>query len=47
MLGEVKCDQLVSVHLFREKLLFDINVSTDFLSTQMLTFLANFFQGNL
>ena len=47
MLGEFKCDQHVFVHLFRKKLLFDINGSTEFLSTQMRTFLANFFQNSL
>ena len=41
MLGEFKCDQCVFVHLFRKKLLFDINDSTEFLSTQVLIFLAN------
>ena len=46
MLEEFKCDQHVFVHLFRKKLLFDINGLTEFLSTQMLTFLANFFQDN-
>ena len=47
MLGEFKCDQHVFVHLFRKKLLFDINGLTEFLSTQMRTFLANLFQDNL
>ena len=47
MLGEFKCDQHVFVHLFRKKLLFDINGSTEFLSTQMRTFLANLFQNSL
>ena len=47
MLGEFKCDQHVFVHLFRKKLLFDINGSTEFLSTQMRTFLADFFQNSL
>ena len=32
MLGEFKCDQYVFVHLFRKKLIFDINGSTKFLS---------------
>ena len=47
MLGEFKCDQHVSVHLFRKKILFDKNGSTEFLSTQIRTFLANLFQKNL
>ena len=47
MLGKFKCDQSVFVHLFRKKLLFDINDLTEFLSTQMRTFLANLFQNNL
>ena len=47
MLGEFKCDQHVFVHLFRRKILFDINGSTEFLSTQMCTSLANLFQTNL
>ena len=47
MLGEFKCDQHVFVHLFRKKLLFDINGLTEFLSTQMHAFLANLFQKNL
>ena len=47
MLGEFKCDQHVFVHLFRKKLLFDINGSTEFLSTQMRAFLANLFQNSL
>ena len=47
MLGEFKCDQNVFVHLFRKKILFDINGLTEFLSTQMPTFLANLFQNNL
>ena len=47
MLGEFKCDQHVSVHLFRKKILFDINGSTELLSTQTHTFLANLFQKNL
>ena len=38
MLGEFKCHQHVFVHLLRKKLLFDINGSTEFLSTQMHTF---------
>ena len=46
MLGEFKCDQHL-VHLFRKKLLFDINSSTEFLITQMRTFLANLFQNSL
>ena len=37
MLGEFKCDQHVFVHLFRKKLLFDIDDSTEFLSTEMHT----------
>ena len=40
MLGEFKYDQYVFVHLFRTKLLFDINDSAEFLSTQVRTFLA-------
>ena len=47
MFGEFKCDQHVFVHLFRKKLLFDINGLTEFLSTQMRTFLANLFQNSL
>ena len=47
MLGEFKCDQHVFVHLFRKKLLFDINGSTEFLSIQMRPFLANLFQNKL
>ena len=47
MLGEFKCDQQVFVHLFRKKLLSDINGSIEFLSTQMCTFLANLFQNSL
>ena len=47
MLGEFKRDQHVFVHIFRKKLLFDISGSTDFLSTQMRTFLANLFQNSL
>ena len=47
MLGEFKCDENVYVHLFRKKLLFDINGLTEFLSTQMRTFLANLFENNL
>ena len=47
MLGEFKCDQHVFVHLFRKKLLFDINKSTEFLGTQMRTFLANLVQNSL
>ena len=46
MLGEFKCDQHDFVHLFRKNLFFDINSSTEFLSTRMLTFLANLFQNN-
>ena len=37
MFGKFKCDQHVFVHLFRKKILFDINGSTEFLSTQMRT----------
>ena len=47
MFGEFNYDQHVFVHLFRKKLLFDINGSTEFLSTQMRTFLANLFQDSL
>ena len=47
MLGQFKCNQRVFVYLFRKKLLFDINDSTEFLSTQMHTFLANLFQNGL
>ena len=47
MLGEFKCDQPVFVHLFRKEILFDINGSTEFLSTQMRTFFANLFQNSL
>ena len=43
MLGEFKCDQHVFVYSFRKKLLFDMNDSTEFLSTQVRTFLANLF----
>ena len=46
MLGEFECDQYVFVHLFREKLLFDINDSAKFLSTQVRSFLANFLQNS-
>ena len=44
MLGKFKCDQHVFVHLFRKKLIFDINSLTEFLSAQMRIFLANLFQ---
>ena len=37
VLGEFKCNQHVFVHLFRKKLIFDINSLTKFLSTQMGT----------
>ena len=47
MFGEFKCDQYVFVHLFRKKLLFDINDSIEILSTQMRTFLADLFQNSL
>ena len=47
MLGEFKRDQHVFVHLFRKKLLFDIKGLTEFLSTQMRTFVANLFQNRL
>ena len=47
MLGEFKCDHHVFVHLFRKNLFFDINGSTEILSTQMRTFLANLFQKSL
>ena len=47
MLGEFKCDEQIFVHLFRKKLLFEINDSTEFLSTHLRTFLANLFQNNL
>ena len=47
MLGEFKCDQHVFVHLFRKKILFDINDSTEFLGIQMCTFLVNLFQTSL
>ena len=43
MLQEFKYGQRVFVHLLRKKLLFYINDSTEFLSTQMRTFLANLF----
>ena len=43
MLGEFKWDQQGFVDLFRKKLLFDINDSTELLSTQMRTILANLF----
>ena len=46
MLEEFKCDQHVFVHLFRKRLLFDINGSTEYLSIQMRTFVANLFQNN-
>ena len=39
MFGEFKCDQHAFVYLFRKKLIFDINGSTEFLSTQMRSFL--------
>ena len=42
MLGEFTCDQDVFVHLFSNK-----SVSTEFLSTQMRTSLANLFQPSL
>ena len=44
MLGEFKHDRHVFVHLFRRKIRFDINGSTEFLSPQMCTSLANLFQ---
>ena len=47
MLREFKCDQYVFVNLFRENLLFDTNGSTEFLSKQKRTFLANLFQNCL
>ena len=47
MLGEFKCDQNVFVHLFRKSLFFDINGSTEILSTQMRSFLANLFQNSI
>ena len=47
ILGEFKSDQNSFVHLFRKKLLFDINGSTEVLSRQMRTFLANLFQNSL
>ena len=47
MLGEVKCDQQVFVHLYRKNLIFEINSSADFLITQIGTFLANLFQSSL
>ena len=47
MLGEFKCDEQIFVHLFRKKLLFEINDSTEFLSAHFRTFLANLFQNNL
>ena len=43
MLGEVNCDQHDCVNLFKKKLFFDINEWTEFLITQMRTFLPNFF----
>ena len=43
MLGEFKCDQHVFVHLFRKKLFFDMDDSTEFLGTEMHTVLANLF----
>ena len=47
MLGEFKCDQQVFVHLFKKKLLFDINGSAKFLSIQMRKFVANLIQNSL
>ena len=47
ILGEFKSDQNSFVHLFRKKLLFDINGSTEVLRRQMRTFLANLFQNSL
>ena len=47
MLGEFKCNQHVFVHLFSKSLFFNINCSTEFLSTQMHTFLANLSQNIL
>ena len=47
MLGELKCDQHVSVHLFRKKVFFDINGPKELLITQIHTFLANLFQNSL
>ena len=47
MLGESKYDQHDFVHLFRKNLFFDINSSTEFLSTQMHKFLANLFRNSL
>ena len=47
MFGEFKCDQHAFVYLFRKKLIFDTNDSTEFLSTQMRSFLANLFQNSL
>ena len=47
MLGEFKFDQQIFVYLFRKKMLFDINGSTEFLITEMSTFLANLFPNSL
>ena len=47
MLGEFKCDQHVFVYLFRKSLFFDINDSTEILSTQMRSFFANLFQNSI
>ena len=47
MLGEFKCDQDVFVHLVRKTNTFYRNGSTEFLSTQMRTSLANLFQHSM
>ena len=47
MLGEFKHDHHVFVNSFRKNLLFDINGSKEFLSTQMRTFLANLVQNSV
>ena len=47
MFVRIKCDQHVFVYLLRKKLIFDTTGSTEFLSTQMRTFLANLFQNSL
>ena len=47
MLGELKCDQHVFVHLFRKKAFFDISGPKELFITQMHTFLANLFQNSL
>ena len=47
MLGEFKCDQHIFGHLYKKKMFFDINGTTQFLSTQMHTFLSNSLQNSM